>query len=225
MLPVNSKTELNSIVLTVKTNDPGEYDALRIVKGKYDVRIINNSLRGIVVPQHLYILSDDKIKEGEWYLNVPTNKIEQATSSISKKYCPFPYSKIIASTDSSLKLNNPNHGGYNMPLQTGIFPRIFPFVPQSFIDKYISEYNKGNKIEEVMVEYMIDTVGCIQTEGINAGLMKDILKLNPDNTINIKSIKDSWTRDEVTELLIKLWQSYGVINSGNDFDDWINSNL
>lgn len=45
----------------------------------------------------------------------------------------------------------------------------------------------------------------------------------PD-TINIKLVKDSWTRDEVIELCDKAITA-GSFSSTFDFDEWIKSNL
>jgi len=164
-------------------------------------------------PQHLYILSDDKIKEGDWciYLGINNrNSIHIARTSNDnrriyheigvdpiKEYgtiyggltpSPHEIKKIIATTDSNFSSLN------------------LPSIPQSFILKYVNEYNKGNKIEEVIVEYIDngeeDWIGD-NHNGEPFWNEKIELKLNPDNTINIKPVKDSWTRDEVTKLLLE----------------------
>jgi hypothetical protein len=55
------------------------------------------------------------------------------------------------------------------------------------------------------------------------GKSEQVLKLNPDDTINIISIKDSWTREEVIELMSKSFDR-GV--SRKSFDQiWIENNL
>jgi hypothetical protein len=165
---------------------------------------------------HLYILSDEGGKKGEW-VNDFVNHINpeiliNEDGSCSKENG---YLKIIASTDSSLTQYK---CGNNIPLSDhNCTHKIYSvnFIPQSFIDKYVCEYNKGNKIEEVMVEYdtqwltgngwfnhaPIIPEGKDQDKRINDLQLRDILKLNPDNTINIKSIKDSWSRNEVIKLL------------------------
>ena len=56
--------------------------------------------RGCIV-QHLYILSDDEIKEGDWYL-LDDNTINKASANLRYKNHE---KKIIASTDSSTNLN------------------------------------------------------------------------------------------------------------------------
>ena len=57
------------------------------------------------------------------------------------------------------------------------------------------------------------------------------LAINSDNTINIQFIKDSWTRDEVTELCMAAFY-HKDINKGLPYDyndsslnNWIKNNL
>ena len=89
------------------------------------------------------------------------------------------YKEILSSTDVSLGLPQPS---------------------QQFIDKYIEEYNKGNIITDIEVEYSPSSI-TIQTyseQQINDNLKALTLKINPkDNTITIKKLKDSWNREEV----------------------------
>lgn len=133
--------------------------------------------------QHLYILSDDETKA-----SLLEDGILLSQSDI--------YRNIIASTDSSLNIQfKDGSGSYSMPS-----------IPQSFIEKYISEYNKGNKIEEVMVEYnelyqFPDGSCSISAQGMLNIKMIEKIKLNPDNTITIKPIKDNWTREEVANII------------------------
>jgi len=111
------------------------------------------------VKVELYILSDEEIKEGDWFIaNQGVHKCLEITSG------DYPYkvanqynkekiqyqsenwlgNKIIATTDSSLEVIN-----------KGINP-IYEKLPkpsQSFIEKYITDYNKDNIITEVLVEY------------------------------------------------------------------------
>ena len=191
-------------------------------------------------PQHIYFTSDEEIKEGDWYI---VNGFVKQCISI-KLYCGIDYflkdklgnedlmkycKKIIASTDKLVigwdyKNDIPDGDLYN------------EFLPQpsiAFIEKYISEYNKGNIIEKVMVDYFKIHVGwepdySFEDEGIEGSkeTYQFILNVSKDNTITISKVKDSWSREEVIEFTTELRH---FINSGNksiyDVDNWINKNL
>ena len=83
---------------------------------------------------------------------------------------------------------------------------------------------KGNSITNVKVEY--------EDYWIKAEYSLDVAYrpvINSNCTINIKPIKDSWSREEV-ESLIREWASFTVTGRGqwwkpNDLDNWIKENL
>ena len=114
--------------------------------------------------------------------------------------------KIIATTDISLVKE------YNLPEPS-----------QSFIQKYIEEYNKGNTITDVLVEYEFDNEG--HTD--NPGWHNQKLKVNSkDNTITIKKVKDSWNKEEVIKLLFKCKDFLQRYNKESiSFDKWVKENL
>ena len=106
--------------------------------------------------QHLYITSDEKIKENE-YCITEENKIVRfreykndesdykfyVFDSMGFKYYTKLCKKIIATTDTSLMYySNNGRVGYNLPN-----------IPIQFIKQYIEGYNKGNIITKVEVEY------------------------------------------------------------------------
>jgi hypothetical protein len=166
-----------------------------------------------LTPQHLYILSDDEINDGDWifvdYYHRTESYKDKGIWRFKKPSCPMPYwgntrfaKKIIATTDPFLNLPSPS---------------------QSFIDKYVEEYNKGNKIEYVMVEYDLirhtTPIGTCYEE-------QDFLKVNSkDNTITIRKIKDSWNRDEVITLLWNAFKQGESETRHKEFENWINNNL
>lgn len=84
-------------------------------------------------PQHLYILSDDEIKLGDW---ISDGKNIYFVCVLLDGYINL--RKIIATT---------NING------TNTYIRMLPSIPESFIEKYISAFNNGNVIEEIRVEY------------------------------------------------------------------------
>lgn len=146
--------------------------------------------------RNLYILSDEKIKEGDWCIG--NDKIHakspdeffiaQCTSVVNgwiyleghegEGNNPDYTKKIIATTNTSLKF------GKDFP--SVIRYKTLPQPSQSFIEKYITEYNKGNVVTNVMVEY--EAIGNWRhAEFVHT---RDIPKINlKDNTITIKKGK------------------------------------
>lgn len=152
--------------------------------------------------QHFYITSDEEIKKGDWYYDCEC-KVKAKICRLADDELPMSYDrKIIASTNPSLNLPQPS--------------------PQ-FIQKYIEEYNKGNIITEVMVEYEVNSKDIIKF-----GARGEHVKVNSkDNTITIKKIKDSWTREEVVKLIKEYHASFASYPTMNlDLrDNWISKNL
>lgn len=140
--------------------------------------------------QHLYFLSDEEIKEGDWMYNPEREpSILQCVGKGSLRG----WKKIISTTDNSLEKI--------CEYESGTWLRL-PQPSTSFIEKFVEEYNKGNVITEVMVEYETITKrygSCSIGEGVTMNVEQ--LKVSKDNTITIRKVKDSWNRDEVIELL------------------------
>lgn len=142
-------------------------------------------------PQHLHFTSDEKIKEGDWFLNSKTNAIGQYNGS---KILLFKGDKkIISSTDESLKFIKHDE---TVPYPKGV--QISLSKPSlNFIEKYIECYNKGEIITDVLVEYESQSYSNRFEDGksiINPDTWGRMLKLkvNPkDNTITIRKVKDS----------------------------------
>lgn len=202
MLPTNEKAKVGMINFA---------DFNR--KG-YQLELIHYITNGEgLKPQHLYIISDEEIKEGDWFISNPNTIVCSLTTIeksegitfnsndseriISKNGTRQQYlsrcRKIITSTDSSLNLPQPS---------------------QSFIQKYIEEYNKGNIITDVMVEYeewysakmpidFMDRLDLTQGMPIIDGTQTIELKIkinSKDNTVTIKKVKNSWTKEEVKQI-------------------------
>ena len=76
----------------------------------------------------------------------------------------------------------------------------------SFIQKYIEEYNRGNIITDVLVEYELisneEYFGNTINPDDDVPYFDERLKINSkDNTITIKKVKDSYTQEEVDRML------------------------
>ena len=173
--------------------------------------------------QHLYILSDDEIKENNTHfynphsgqLHISGNHTDY--EAINKNGCK----KIIATTDSSLRTIKceclaTTFEGCSQCIE------ILPQPSQQFIEKYIEEYNKGNIITDVLVECEQKSKGFVNALKGNYNY-ENILKINPDNTITIKKVKDNYTREEI---LNDIEQSIiQGLNIGQYRDKWIEENL
>ena len=135
--------------------------------------------------QHLYVISDDKIKEGDYIYHLDVcdiTKAEYDGNVLSKSF-----KKIIATTDTSLSYIKHDD---TVPYPKGEQIRL-PQPSQQFIEKYVESYNAGKIITDVLVEYDY----CPNRH--NKGDLSKYLKINPkDNTITIKKLKDSWNREE-----------------------------
>ena len=158
---------------------------------------------------NLYIISDDEIKLFDWVYNNKENIVEQITSKtqlifvLEENKENQTFKKIIATTDTLLKIEINGNRGNLLPDVS--FDINLPQPSQQFIEKYIEEYNKGNVITDVLVEYedIIYNPGKEREYQSNDRInLEDCdkqfrLKINPkDNTITIKKVKDSYTREE-----------------------------
>ena len=184
--------------------------------------------------QHLYLLSEkEEIKKGDWLFDTNLYEIYQAktNSSTTIKYVY----KIIATTDDLSITTKSNYAQFGINVEEtklGFLPQL----PQSFIKKYITEYNNGNTITDVMIEYEDcgvadhNSVGLVEHRDTN-GLgfyTGHRVKVNPkDNTIYIKSQKDSWNKEEVISLLKEFRNSLLPVGEKEiQFTkNWINENL
>ena len=187
----------------------------------------NINALGIGKPQHLYIISDDEIKEGDWmYLQEgesPLTKQGEIAQCKSKGKDGLTWKKIIATTDSSLKIEKKGFSGL-LNKEVMLIGDSLPQPSPSFIEKYIESYNNGNPIVDVMVETVIGQ-GYYKGETIP---IQEHLKIDKNNTITIKKVKDSYTEDELKKLLRaasrKRYTFEEAIRIG-ELDKWIQDNL
>ena len=131
------------------------------------------------------------------------------------------YKEVLASTDTSLKINSELNNDNSIKFQ-------LPQPSQQFIEKYIESYNKGEVITDVLVEYDSYNKNMLPETGENINIMEYYPKVNPkDNTITIKKLKDSWNKEEVNELLFKIANYVQSDQQTADLltNDWIKDNL
>lgn len=219
MLPTEVKIKFNHINTEVESCGSLEYNLKELKKGNvtrnpFEVPItilengqMINSLERCDFPSkndnfyHLYIISSEEIKEGDWYMychfgewiiSNSRETLKNETNTLENLNKDDYFKKIIATTDKSL-----TKGMYCV--STGKYQESLPQPSQSFIEKFVDEYNKGNIITEVMVEYeepYKNLVGSMVGSNIGHFILteenKYRIKINPNNTINIKPIKDNW---------------------------------
>jgi len=202
-------------------------------------------------PKHLYILSNEEIKEGDWFTDGKKayhNKV-QLDGYIGFK-------KIIATTDPKLLTTRIS---VDQDFNESYIP--VPQVPQSFVELYVKE----QRIDKVLVEYECQvkainygtkeephtvsgyddwtTVGELSSFGLQGVTRREQLKLD-NNEIKIKKVekpspiqavqkadrhehvKESWSREEVINILL----SYANATPGNEdliphCEKWIKDNL
>ena len=198
-------------VIMLPTKEKSHIGLYTDIRGKLDIYYKNALTPQIKTffPQHLYITTDDEIKEGDWvYWNDPeelTSDINQVHSikgdivllshpKHSETECFInECNKIIVTTDKSLRVPY-NNGDMNDLI-------ILPQPSQAFIEKYCKE----GGIDEVLVEYE-EYTNCSKEYKTHISFnyvvckycKRDVrLKVDSHNTITIHPIKESWTREEI----------------------------
>lgn len=164
--------------------------------------------------QHLYILSDEEIKEGDWFYNPATKEVLFA-------------SKDMLSWNSD---TTQEHKGWKKIVVTTDSLHVFrydylPQIPESFIQAYIKAYNEGKPITEVDLEIELHKwVGSTYPVGHRPTYQ---IKTRPDNTVIVHQSK-MYTRDEVEKLCRLAYQQGQEEEAGNPHvseDKWIQDNL
>jgi hypothetical protein len=168
-----------------------------------------SELEGIVNKQHLYITSDEEIKEGDWFINEQyfiSNKAEleiwQHNGEVKPSSNP---KKIIATTDKSLRFVK-DHVHYN----------FLPQIPESFIKAYVEA--QGN-IKEVNVEYEEQV---IRTGNVGRKNYKSVYKVKTrsDNTIIIHPSR-TYTKEDLKEAFDAGMNYWCSPETNPSFDTWI----
>lgn len=166
--------------------------------------------------KHLYFVSDEELKDGEWCYKNSMKKgnmiFEYDSSNIWHKGAY----KIVATTDESLVyLINIGRVRYNLPQ-----------ISQEFIENYC----EVGGIDEVDIEYEnvgsnADTLGV----PIDYEELEDIFKIKVDSNycVIIHPIKDSWSKEEVEKLIESAVHDFAGMNTYDDdnLTEWINENL
>lgn len=190
MLPTDKETGLFSLNPTVNSEITYHYSIISKVRK-----------HSIGDGFHLYITSDDEIKEGDWYLYGSKVIKSDDNSLLANKLCR----KIIATTDKSLKVWSRNMS--TLP-SLSITQLELPQPSKAFIEKYC----KVGGIDEVMVEYEVQcrsiSALCTASTFDNGCSSCDYkLKVNSHNEITIRQKKTEFTHDDVTHALAYGYQA------------------
>jgi hypothetical protein len=200
MLPTKEKASIGSIMI-----QNGKLSlSTKVFQDALNRRVESNpNSNSNVKNMNLYIITDDEIKESEFGVNLSSGSLFKVLKVRNEGYdvewitggnignniefnSIAEPKKIIATTNTSLNEESRFNGK--------AWENLLPQPSKSFINKFIEEYNKGNIITDILVEY----------NDIYSDLFE--LKVNPkDNTITIKKIKNSWNRKEVHNLMMQSW--------------------
>lgn len=184
MLPTQkASTPSIGLLLCVKSyvSHEGIYAEDRAEEGDLRAGVTSYCDEEFWKPHHLYLLSDEKIKEGNnVYCSKPhnsggknlilnVNKSQSETFNIHDYYY-----KIIATTDGSLQVNLSEEQKENLRFAS-IGAYKSPQIPDSFIKAYAES---GGNIDEVMVEVE-------HNKRAKASEPQHVLKKRGDNTVII----------------------------------------
>lgn len=106
----------------------------------------------VIKPQHLYITSDEEIKEGEYFL---TNQNDYWKIQKCQKICDD--GMIMSFEEEIAMFQEDTYFVFKPELCKKILTTTDKFLglpqpSQQFIEKFIEEHNKGNQITEVLVK-------------------------------------------------------------------------
>jgi hypothetical protein len=171
MLPTKDKSIL------YKRNDTNELHL-----GDFNYCESDDKLR---TNQHLYVTTDEEIKEGDWFLDgtmVPKNNLDDLEYEL--------FGKIIATTDPELHYNKVVEEDMHM------YKESLPHIPQHIIEAYVKK-----PFDKVMVEYecltstntiVLDFSKVTADEAIKSDrkCIESRVKTDPNNCIIIHPVEE-----------------------------------
>lgn len=149
------------------------------------------------------------LKIGEDFIHIKNQFGTNESHCELKRFPNAQWCKIIATTDINIEVSDNRFEDRNGIVHVKFLPK----PSEDFIKAYTEAYNIGNPIAEVDVEY-IQTVAISDKEynALEEGSLSykhtnpfniEILKVDKNNTITIRKIKDSWNREEVVNLMFE----------------------
>jgi len=180
-----------------------------------------------VIFQHLYILSSEEIKEGDWAYDIIDKTIFQMNNQRGIDLAGDRIKKVIATTDKSLTFKTTEACKKSFDEGIKYMDRL-PQIPESFLQVYVTAHNQGNTITEVQLELKCGRCGM---SGGHKMSCKDeylryyIPKTREDNTVIMHEAK-LYSRDE----MLQAWKD-GFNDSTNEKNynyaliQWVEKNL
>ncbi len=190
---------------------------------------------GDIMPRHLYILSDEEIKKGDWFINLgsgghPGVAIYQANSENSKSINEFKFpeiKKIIATTDTELHYNKVVEEDMHM------YKESLPHIPQHIIEAYVKK-----PFDKVLVEYT-EIEMCFNYNGSHYGKdcsckggdFRKVPKTDSNNCIIIHPVEEKmYSREDMHKAFCagSDFDMESGLDEGQEyymFTEWIKENL
>lgn len=164
----------------------------------------NDSERTIHYPRELYILSDDEIEDGDWYMYIDLQGTALFPLRKGDEHSPDDLDKKIIATTNPKLINRRMIQGQACPL--GLvddgFEYDLPRPSVAFLHKYVEKEG----IDELMVQYQkLEWSMSINPTKVGSY----VPKVSNDFHITILKTKESWSRQEVEQLIRDAMQSKG----------------
>lgn len=166
---------------------------------------------------HIYLIDESaEIKEGDWCIHLPTNKLVQSSYNRKDNYLQ----KIIALTDS-LEITMDYHGESTTEEDKICYSENLPQLSEQSIKLLLDYCNQNGKMPEyVEVEEQYDTYGWIGN-----------VKLNSQNQVDMTIPEEKvYSRKEVEELFERYFKDNVTSHKIGDILKnkgriWLNKNL
>lgn len=239
MLPSNKEPQKGQILLDEWGGHFTTHSNLKVFKEDSQL-IPDGEIRNTIIPQHLYITSEnDIIKDTDYRINMwLLRKLLQGDHKIDpiQNYPTTAIQeKVIASTNPNLQIECQGcrfHKNSDNVIYTCSCQKL-PSIPEEFIERYCKY-----KPKEILVKYRAGWYPDSKDS------FKDFYKRNydfydlevsDDNTIIIQEVKKTWTKNQVKNLIkqfvqecdqIITWEQHkGCVIDQEKFKEWINKNI
>lgn len=214
------ETKIKHKVVLVDTKDN------TLIKVNLSNKLLFNNNEATACPnQHMYILSEEEFKEGDFILHLPTGRVIE-NYNLERRTDKNLY-KIVASTNRIVIKETPRRSADDFDLEVYYNKEYIPNIHPLFIEEFVGQWNEGNVIEYVNVDcsYNITNEDWSKRPVQLDGYYKP--KVDHANCIFTSPVKESWDRREVALLIHKYRIEKGLRDDVNsdDCNEWINQNI